>query len=221
MTTPPTPGAAFYGLSHIDVPVTNLTSAEQLYHGATGFPVQRRGEGWLDIDAGGFLLRLVLTRRPEHKVSLRLQAPAVDDALGALVKAGATLLYGATRTPEQELLGAARDPDGNLLYVWRPLTEDEFDFVPELPTEMTWTPDADAFLKSLLMSVPALFRGLARRRVVAVAEELAGAKHLVSREEVRRGFILASPRVTRPRNRQPLVDHGVDVNRYQADWDAD
>jgi hypothetical protein len=56
---------------------------------------------------------------------------------------------------------------------------------------------------------------------VAVAEELAGSRNLVTREEVIRGFILASPRVTRPRNRQPLLDHGVDVDRYRDDWDAD
>jgi len=217
----PSSGAVFYGLSHVDVPVTDLARAERLYHGATGFPVQRRGEGWMDVDAGGFLLRLVLTRRVEHPVGVRLQAPGIEEALGALVKAGATLLHGATRTPEQELLGAARDPDGNTLHVWRPLSEDEYDFVPELPKEMTWTPEADAFLKSLLMSVPALFRALARRRVVAVAEELARSRNLVTREEVIRGFILASPRVTRPRNRQPLLDHGVDVDRYRDDWDAD
>lgn len=219
--TGPTTSAIFYGLSHIDVPVTDLARAERLYHGATGFPVQGRGEGWLDVEAGGMRLRLVLTRRPEHTVTLRLQAPAVDEALAALVAAGATQLYSATRTPEQELLAAARDPDGNVVYVWRPLTEDEFDFVPELPKEMTWTVDADAFLKSLLGSVPALFRALARRRVVAVTEELAGSTNLVTREEVIRGFILASPRVTRPRNRQPLIDHGVDVERYREDWDAD
>lgn len=219
--TEPAPGIIFYGFSHIDVPVTDLARAERLYHQATNFPVQKRGEGWADVEAGGLLLRLVLTRRPEHTVTLRLQAPSVDDALAALVKAGATLLYKATRTPEQELLGAARDPDGNVIYVWRPLTEDEFDFVPELPKEMTWAVDAEAFLKSLLMSVPALFRALARRRVVAVAEELAGAKNLVTREEVIRGFILASPRITRYRNRQPLVEHGVDVDRYQEDWDSD
>ncbi|MCU0659570.1 MAG: VOC family protein [Polyangiaceae bacterium] len=211
----------FYGLSHIDVPVTSLQRAEQIYHQATGFPVQRRGEGWLDIDAGGFLLRLVLTHRPEARATLRLQAPSVEDALVALVNAGTTLLYGAMRTPDQELIGAVRDPDGNQIYVWRPLTEDEFDYVPELPKEMTWLPEAEDFLKSLLRSIPALFRALARRRVVAVSEELAQGKNLVTREEVIRGFILASPRITRYRNRQPLIDHGVDVDRYREDWESD
>jgi predicted enzyme related to lactoylglutathione lyase len=213
--------ATFYGLSHIDVPVTSLHRAERIYHHATGFPVQRRGEGWMDIDAGGFLLRLVLTHNPEARATLRLQAPSVEEALAAMVNAGTTLLYGAMRTPDQELIGAVRDPDGNQIYVWRPLTEDEFDFVPELPKEMTWLPEAEDFLKSLLRSIPALFRALARRRVVAVSEELAQGKNLVTREEVIRGFILASPRVTRYRNRQPLIDHGVDVDRYREDWESD
>lgn len=211
----------FFGLSHIDVPVTDLVRAEHIYHGATGFPVQGRGEGWTDIDVGGTFLRLVLDRRPGREVAIRLRVREVSEALDALVQAGATLVHGATRTSDLELLGVARDPDGHRIQLWRPLSEDEYGFVPELPKQMTWTADADALLKSLLMSVPALFRALARRRVVAVAEELAGSRNLVTREEVIRGFILASPRVTRYRNRQPLIDHGIDVERYREDWEAD
>jgi catechol 2,3-dioxygenase-like lactoylglutathione lyase family enzyme len=211
----------FFGLSHVDVPVTDLARAERIYHEATGFPIKTRGPGWFEVDASVVLVRLVQTRNPEHTVALRLQSPAVADAVDALVKAGATLLYRASRTPDQELLGAVRDPDGNVLYVWRPLSEDEYDFVPDLPKVLSWAPDAEDFLKSLLKSVPALFRALARHRVVAVAEELAESRRLVTREEVIRGFILASPRVTRGRNRQPLIDHGIDVERYRADWDAD
>jgi catechol 2,3-dioxygenase-like lactoylglutathione lyase family enzyme len=211
----------FFGLSHVDVPVTDLGRAEALYHGATGFPIKTRGPGWIEVDASGVLLRLLQTRSPEHTVALRLQSAAVAEAVDSLVSAGATLLYRASRTPEQELLGAVRDPDGNILYVWRPLTEDEYDFVPDLPKQLSWAPDAEDLLKSLLKSVPALFRGLARHRIVAVAEELAESRRLVTREEVIRGFILASPRVTRSRNRQPLIDHGIDVERYKSDWDAD
>lgn len=211
----------FYGLSHINIPVRDLTLADRIYHQATGFPLKTQGPGWFEIDASGILMRLIQTPSPDHTVSIRLQSPSVAEAVDALVKAGASLLYRAARTPDQELLGAARDPDGNVIYVWRPLTEDEYDFVPDLPKEMSWAPDAEDFLKSLLKSVPALFRALARRRVVAVAEELAASRRLVTREDVIRGFILASPRVTRGRNRQPLVDHGIDVDRYKADWEAD
>jgi hypothetical protein len=128
-------------------------------------------------------------------------------------------MYPAGRTPDQQLVGAVQDPDGNTIYVWRPLTEDEYGFDPELPKELAWHPEAEELLKSLLRSVPALFRILARRRVVAVAEELAGPTKLVTREEVIRGLILASPRITRERNRKPLVEHGIDVDRYAADWD--
>jgi hypothetical protein len=137
------------------------------------------------------------------------------------VRAGARALYPIYRTPAQELCGAVQDGDGNSIIVWRPLTEDEYDVVPPVPKVMTWAPDAEALLKSLLRSVPALFRALARRRVALVAEELAGVRKLVTREDVIRGFILASPKVTRGRNRQPLVDHGIDVDAYKADWEAD
>ena len=42
-----------------------------------------------------------------------------------------------------------------------------------------------------------------------------------SSEQVIRGYILSSPRITRGRNRKPLVEAGIDVERYRADWDAD
>ncbi|MEP7099780.1 MAG: DUF2621 family protein [Burkholderiales bacterium] len=105
--------------------------------------------------------------------------------------------------------------------MWRPLSEDEYDAVPELPKKLVWASDADALLKQLLQGVPALFRALARRKVARVVEELSARSRFVTREEVIRGYILASPRVTRGRSRKPLIDAGIDVDRYQADWDAD
>jgi len=72
----------------------------------------------------------------------------------------------------------------------------------------------------LLKGVPALFRALARRKVTRVTESLAGPQHSVGTEDVIRGFILASPRITRERNRKPLLEAGIDVCRYQAEWDA-
>lgn len=213
--------AIFFGVSHLDIPVSDLPRARRLYHETLGFPEKKKGEGWIELDGGTLGLRLILTRHPEHLAAIRVQSPTVELALDALLDAGARLVSRAIRTPEQELFGVVRDADGNTIYIWRPLTEDEYDFVPELPKEMTWAPDGEALLKSLLKSVPSLFRSLARRRVVAVAEELAGATNLVTRELVIRGFILASPRVTRPRNRQPLIEHGIDPDRYREDWEAD
>jgi hypothetical protein len=90
-----------------------------------------------------------------------------------------------------------RAPDGNIITVWRELSEDEDD------------------------SVPALFRALVRYRVTREAEALAARARVVSREEVIRGFILASSKVTRARNRKPMIDRGIDAGKHQADWDAD
>lgn len=211
----------FFGVSHVDLPVTDLERSLRLYATATGFPVRARGEGFADVDTGGVLLRLVETRKPEHHASIRLQAGAIEGGLAALIEAGAASLYAPMRTPSQELVGAVRDPDGHTIYVWRALSEDEYDHLPALPTKLTWDPEADALLRSLLKRVPALFRMLARFRVTRVAEDLAEQTRRVSREEVIRAYILASPRVTRGRNRQPLIDHGIDVDRYGADWAAD
>lgn len=211
-----------FGLSHVDLPVRDIERALRLYRDLLGFAERARGEGFVDLDAAATItLRLVETRRPEHRAALRVQSSTVEATLAALVAAGCTCVHEAVRTPEQHLVACAQDPDGHTLYVWRALSEDEYDFVPALPKDMIWEPDAEALLKSLLKSVPALFRGLARRRVVPVVEELAQAARRVTREDVIRGFILASPRVTRGRNRQPLIDHGIDVDKYQADWDAD
>lgn len=211
-----------YGVSHVDLPTRDLARALKIYRDVLGFGVKAEGEGFVDLDGGGTVaLRLVESARPEGRGALRVHAGTVEATMAALVRAGCVRLYEPLRTPTQELVGALRDPDGHALYVWRPLTEDEYDVVPEIPKEMTWEAEADELLKSLLKKVPALFRVLARRRVARVAEELAGKRNLVTREEVIRGFILASPRVTRGRNRQPLLDHGVDVERYREDWEAD
>ncbi len=211
-----------YGLSHVDLPVADLSAATRIYRDLLGFKEKSRMEGAVDLDAGGtILLRLVAVSRPEHRASIRVHTPTVESLQAALLSAGCAFVHEALRTPEQSLQAIVRDPDGHTLCLWRPLSEDEYDFVPSLPTELTWDPEAEAFLKSLLKSVPALFRGLARWKVVRCAEGLAASTRRVTREEVIRGFILASPRVTRERNRQPLVMHGVPVENYEADWNAD
>ena len=211
----------FLGLSHVDIPVTNLDRALSIYRDATGFQESHRGDGWVVVDGAASSIRLLATSKPKHRSTIRLQAMDVGAAMEALVEAGATALYDPMRTPDQELVAAVRDPDEHTIYIWRALSEDEYDFVPELPKEMTWDPEAEAFLKSLLKAVPALFRALARRKVTREVERLASATRCVTREEVIRGYILSSPKITRGRNRQPLIDHGVDVDKYQADWDAD
>jgi len=216
------PAHVIFGMSHVDVPIRDLEAALAIYRDVLGFTERGRGTGWIDLDAGGgSALRLVENARPRHQPVLRVQSGTVEETLVALARAGAKVVSPAQRTPDLALQGEATDHDGNTLIIWRPLTEDEYDFLPQLPKVMTWDPEAEAFLKSLLKSVPALFRALARRRVVAVAEELAAARNLVGREDVIRGFILASPKVTRGRNRKPLIDHGVDVDAYREDWEAD
>jgi catechol 2,3-dioxygenase-like lactoylglutathione lyase family enzyme len=211
--------ATFYGISHVVVPVADLARARRFY-AALGFETPAEGKGYVDLDGGTLKLRLVEARPPQGSVTIRVQSPTVEAALDLLVNGGARLLHAAKRTPDQQVVGAVSDPDGNTLQIWRELSEDEYDFVPALPKQLAWRPEAEDLLKSLLKSVPALFRMLARHKVVAMSEHLASATRVVTREEVIRGFILASPKVTRGRNRKPLIDHGVDVERYRDDWDA-
>jgi hypothetical protein len=213
--------ALFFGVSHVDVAVTDIDRALGVYRGCLGFTVTGRGEGFADLDATPIKIRLLQTSRPEARSAIRVQSPQVEAGIDALVASGCALLYAAARTPQQELVGSVRDLDGNIISVWRELTEDEYDFVPALPKELTWTEDAEALLQALLRAVPALFRALARYRVTREAELLAARTRVVSREEVIRGYILASPKVTRGRNRKPLMDQGIDVEKYKADWESD
>lgn len=214
-------GMTVLGLSHIDVPVTNLERTELLLTQQLSFWVHRRGDGFVDIDTGTCTLRLIKTQQVEYPVTLRIQVNDVEGTVKLLEGAGLRLRYEPMRTEEQELLAQLADSDGHTLVIWRELSEDEYTFVPELPKESGWRPEAEELLKSLLKSVPTLFRALARWRVSKNAESLAAATRLVTREHVIRSFILSSAKVTRYRLRKPLVDHGIDLEKYAADFAAD
>lgn len=206
------------GLSHIDVPVTDLERMESVLTRHLPFWIKRRGEGYVDVDTGTCTIRLVKTRRVEHPVTLRIQVSSVEESLETLIGAGLRRRYEPMRTPEQELLAEVGDVDGNAIVLWRELTEDEYTAVPELPKELTWRLDAEELLKSLLKSVPTLFRALARWRVAKNAEHLAESSRVVTREQVIRAFILSSAKVTRHRVKKPLLDHGIDLEPYAADF---
>lgn len=210
-----------FGLSHIDLPVTHLEKSEQLFTRLLPFWVKKRGDGYVDVDTGTCILRLIKTSRVEHPVTLRIQVADVETQTKQLCEAGLRLCYAPLRTPEQELFAQVADADGHILTLWRELSEDEYGYTPELPKELSWATEAEELLKSLLKSVPALFRALVRWRVAKNAEYLAEQTRVVGREQVIRSFILTSAKVTRYRVRKPLADHGVDLEKYAADFDAE
>lgn len=209
----------FFGLSHVDVPVTNLDRAEAFWKDVVGFREAKRGEGFVDLDAGTAAMRLVQVARVEHPVSLRVNVSDVRGAYDVLLKAGGRPLYEPLRTTSLELVASVADPDGHSVLVWRELTEDEYDFVPDLPKEGEWREDAEALLVALLGHVPALFRALARRKVTRIIEELAG-RSQVTREHVIRGYILSSAKITRYRLVEPLRKQGIDPDRYREEFEA-
>jgi catechol 2,3-dioxygenase-like lactoylglutathione lyase family enzyme len=208
----------FHGVSHVDLAVSNLARAKRLYSDGLGFPVLREGEGYCDLDAHSLHLRLLESRTIEYRSAIRLQVVNVADAWSKLVELGARALYEPVRTDQLELAGSVADPDGHCLTVWRAMSEDEYGFLPALPKEQSWLPEAEQLLKSLLTRVPSLFRGLARRKVAREAEELAAGRD-VSREDVIRAYIRSNAKITRSRVRAPLVEHGVDLEQYRADFD--
>ena len=210
----------FFGISHLVVPVTDLERAARLWRDVIGFAEARRGDGYVDMDTGSALLRLMQVKAIESRITVQLQVGDVGQAYAALLAAGGASRYGPMRTPELEEMACVGDPDGHSIVLWRALTEDEWDFVPELPKQGEWMPDAEDLLKRLLAHVPALFRMLARRKTTRVIEQMADeARSPVTQELVIKGYITASAKITRFRLVEPLRAEGINPADYQADFD--
>ncbi len=211
----------FFGVTHVDVPVTDLDRAEAFWGGLIGLKAVKRGEGFLDLDSGSVILRLVQMGQVTRPAVLRVNVPDVQRAYDALTQSGGRAVYAPQRTPALELEAHAADPDGNTVIVWRELSEDEYGFTPDLPKQGEWDPQAEALLHELLGYVPALFRALARRKVTKIIEEVAGYDHSpVTREHVIRGYILASAKIKRDRLIEPLRECGIDPDKYKEEFDA-
>ena len=210
----------FFGISHLVVPVTDLERATRLWRQVVGFAEAKRGEGYVDIDSGNVVLRLMQVPAVESKLSLRLSVGDVGQAHDALVKAGAASRYAPMKTPELEEMACVTDADGHAIVLWRALTEDEWGFVPELPKQGEWTPEAEQLLKRLLAHVPALFRMLARRKTTRIIELMAKeAGSAVTRELVIKGYITSSAKVTRFRLIEPLRAEGINPDDYREEFD--
>ena len=210
----------FYGVSHVVVSVSDLTRAAGLWQNVMGFTRAGQGEDFVDIDTGSVVIRLLAVPRVTGTVSLRLAVGDVGAAYRQLLAAGAGERYAPMKTPEREEMACVSDADGHVITLWRALTEDELDFVPELPKQGSWLPEAEQLLQRLLAHVPALFRMLARRKTTRVIETLAReAGSPVTRDLVIRGYITSSAKVTRYRLEAPLRAEGIDPEDYRAEFD--
>ncbi len=211
----------FFGVTHIHVPVADLTRAEDFWGKLIGLKESKRGEGFVDLDSGSVILRLIQVAEVSRPVSLRVSVPDVRRAFDLLIQSGGRPLYEAQRTPALELEAHVADPDGNTVIVWRELSEDEYGFTPDLPKEGEWQPEAETLFNDLLSYVPALFRSMARRKVTKIIEEVAGYDHSpVTREHVIRGYILSSAKIKRDRLIEPLKKCGIDPDKYREEFDA-
>lgn len=211
----------FFGVTHLDVPVTDFARAEAFWGKLIGLKEVKRGEGFIDLDSGSVILRLVQVQQVSRPVTVRVSVPDVQHAFDLLNQSGGRALYEAQRTPALELEAHVADPDGNTVIVWRELNEDEYGFVPELPKQGEWHPDAEKLFNDLLAFVPALFRGMARRKVTKVIEELAGYDHsAVTRKHVIRGYIMSSAKIKRDRLIEPLRQCGINPDDYKEEFDS-
>lgn len=212
----------FFGVSHLVLPVTDLERATSLWRKVMGFAEARRGEGYVDIDSGNVIIRLMQVSALEGRVSVRLTVQNVQQAYQALLAGGAASRYEPMQTPELEEMACISDPDGHSIVLWRQLTEDEWGFVPDLPKQGEWYPDAEQLLKRLLAHVPAMFRMLARRKTTRTIEQLANeARTAVTRELVIKGFITASAKINRHRLVGPLRAEGINPEDYREEFERD
>ena len=211
----------FFGVTHVDLPVTNFARAEAFWGRLIGLKEVKRGEGFIDLDSGSVILRLVEVQSVTRPVTLRVSVPDVQAAFNMLLQAGGRALYEAYRTPALELEAHVADPEGNIVIVWRELSEDEYGFTPELPKQGEWQADAEQLLNELLAYVPALFRTMARRKVTKIIEEVAEIdRTVVTRETVIRGYIMSSAKVKRDRLIEPLRKCGIDPDKYKEEFDS-
>ena len=211
----------FFGVSHLDLPVTDFKRAEAFWGKLIGLKEVKRGEGFIDLDSGSVIVRMMQVEKVSRPTTLRVSVPDVKVAFDLLVQSGGVALYEAYRTPALEIEAHVADPDGNTIIVWRDLNEDEYDFVPELPKQGEWPADGEKLLNELLSYVPALFRSMARRKVTKIIEEVAEMDRTpITRETVIRGYIMASAKVKRDRLIEPLRKCGIDPDKYKEEFDS-
>lgn len=120
----------FFGISHLIVPTADLERAAQLWRDVIGAEVHR-GDGFVDIDTGSATLRLAQVSRVESSLSLRLQVRQVQTTYDSLLAAGCSTRYAPMKTPELEGNGLRQRWRQASIVLWRPLSEDEWGFVPE------------------------------------------------------------------------------------------
>lgn len=216
-----------FGLSHLYLPVSDLDRSRAFYVKAMGFevlstdawiPAQGDAPEALILDARGAQLCLVIAGAELQPQELAFQTVRIRTAIERLVRAGATLEEAPRKTRSQTFEAILRDPDGHRLRLWRRLREDEYEDEPELPTTGPWDEDARALLKSFVRQTPVLFRDIARSGCVREAEFLTPVGDPVDRNTVIRAVIRATPRLLRPRLRQPLADHGFDPEDFAEDF---
>lgn len=210
----------FHGISHIDLQAVNLKKTSEFWTNVIGFSIKSQGDGFVEIDSGNVAIRLIEVAAIEQTATIRIIVEDVSKAYQQLIKAGATFRYEPMKTPELEKIACVTDFNGHSIILWRALSEDEWDFVPELPKKGEWHPDAEKLLVSLLSHVPAFFRMLARRKVTRVVEELAKEDSSpVTRKHVIIGYITSSAKVTRGRLIEPLRASGIDPDDYKSEFD--
>lgn len=212
----------FFGTSHIHIQVSDLDKAISLWCDVIGLAEHKRGSNFVDVDSGSVILRLIERDVITHPVIVRIHAADIQAAFNRLLDAGMTSYLEPAQTDDLELVAGARDTDGNTILVWRELTEDEYNFTPDLPTESEWQPEAEALLKQLLKRVPAMFRATARKRTTRAIEALSREEgNDIDREQVIRGYIMATPRFMRSQLVEPLREEGINTDNYRAEFDSD
>ncbi len=213
-------GRVIFGISHVCLSGPDLEVLREFYVKCMGLSELGSGPGWVDVEAGGTIVRLLASTGVPRGGQVRIQVGSVSKAVAGLTEGGAKLVLVPTRSPELEMVAEVLDPASNRLTLWRRLSEDEYGFIPDLAKTESWDEAAEKLMQSFLACVPESFRDVARTNAVLEAEYLACDAEVVEIEHVVRAYIRATPRLMRDRVRQPLLDHGFQPDHYQADFEV-
>lgn len=203
--------------------VERLEQAVSFFHNVLEFQENGRDDGWVQMENGALTVRLVPAthRYPQGELALEMETQDLPGAASLLLQqAGVSRLTGETRVSPERAEMRLRAPHGIQLTLVRHFDEDELGILPDLPSSLTWTTEADTCIKHILRFVPIIFRGLARRRVTEYAERLtvSAGKHTVDRHTALRSLVRATPAFQHERLRAELARAGIDPEPLFAEW---
>jgi hypothetical protein len=196
-------------------PTPRPQAVERFLAEEMGFTVQRRGEGWAQLENGALVLRVERAeKRSVRPLELEIVAPDLEVASAHLLAHADVTARGPierVRVDRHELRLATAL--GLELVLVRELDEDETGIVPPLPVSLLWDAEAERLVQAGVRLAPLAFRADARRRATSEAEAsaLRDGRVGVTGRDGTCGLVDATPQFRREELRVWLLEQGYEV----------